>query len=173
MSAGWETSHLPTPYTINWTATGPGQASVQLQVVMFAKQKQGEEAISPMNRVTAEGVRYVSQGQRLVQLGDEVFEVVQEKAVVYRDGLDREFLVQRWYRVAGHSLSNRYEGKAREAIARIWPGRADGAWLAISTPLEVGRPDVSEQVLKDFAEQVMPSVYRKMDTMLGWNDPGR
>jgi EpsI family protein len=96
--------------------------------------------------------------------------VNQSKVTLKIDGVLHEHLVWQWYRVAGRSLTNRYEGKAWEALSRIYPGRADGAWIAISTPYEPTNAKVSQQRLVDFALEIIPLVDGAIDTALGITD---
>jgi exosortase A len=162
----WGAAHQPSEFVLDETAVD-GPVAVRLQLVLFPKQRQGQEAISPANKVAGEATRLVALGRRALTLNGERFDVVQEKILVKNGGRDEEHLVWRWYRVAGSSLSNRYEGKAREAWARIYPGRADGAWIALSTPFS--SPDIArhQQVLEAFAQSAMPGLYAEMDRLLG------
>jgi exosortase A len=165
-SPPWATLHHPNAMAINQRMLKRG-ADVRLQAVLYPHQQQGLEAISFDNRMAGEGARMVDLGQHLVRVGSEQFSAVQEKAVIRLNGVDEEFLVWRWYRVAGSSLSNRYHGKAIEALARIYPGRADGAWIAISTPLVAGETGQSQARLQAFAGEVLPSLYVAMDQLVG------
>ena len=85
-------------------------------------------------------------------------------------GKVEEHQVWQWYRVAGYNLVNRYQGKAWEALARIYPGRADGAWVALSTPYDPLRPDASDAVLAAFTEAMAPSIDRAVDQAVGQAD---
>lgn len=165
-SPPWNTVHPPGALVLNQELRS-GDDDVRLQAVLFPRQQQGLEAISPDNRIAGEEARLVDLGHQLVRVGGEEFAAVQEKAVIRIGAVDEEFLVWRWYRVAGSSLSNRYQGKAIEAFARIYPGRADGAWIAISTPLVAGQTVQSQARLQAFASEVLPTFYAAMDGVVG------
>ena len=165
-SPPWATVHPPGALALNRLLRRDDD-NVRLQAVLFPRQQQGLEAISPDNRMADEGARFVSLGRQVIRVGSEEFSVVQEKAVMRIGVVEEEFLVWRWYRVAGSSLSNRYQGKAIEAIARIYPGRADGAWIAISTPLPPGETAQSQARLQAFAGELLPSFYAAMDALVG------
>ena len=69
--------------------------------------------------------------------------------------------------MAGRSLFNRYEGKAWEALARLYPGRSDGAWIAVATPIEGEDRQSAERHLVDFATHMAPAVDERIDRALG------
>ena len=73
-------------------------------------------------------------------------------------------------RVAGRSLTNRCEGKAWEAVSRIYPGRTDGAWIAISTPLGDQDEDAAQERLSRFARSMAAPIGNGIDTVLGLVD---
>lgn len=162
----WSVKHQPTDFKIEARYTG-GDADVQLFVVLFPHQRQGSEAINQDNEVSTELARLTDLGAQPVALGAQQVVVNRTKAIVMSDGVQHEHLVWQWFRVAGRSLTNRYEGKAWEAIARIYPGRTDGAWIAITTPLDNQHPRAAEQRLADFARKMPPLVDRAIDKVLG------
>lgn len=165
-SYAWHAVHQPSEFILDETASN-GELEVRLQLVLFAQQRQGQEAISPGNRVAGKSARFVSLGRQPLSVNGERFDVVEEKAVITSGTRVEERLVWRWYRVAGHSLSNRYEGKAREALARIYPGRTDGAWIALSTPLSTVDIEQGRQTLEAFARSAIPGIYAAMDHVVG------
>jgi exosortase A len=164
--AAWEPMYLPTDQTLNLLGVGDG-GEVRLHVAFFPRQSQGYEAISPNNEVAGARARLIGMGRAEVSVDSETFDVVRRKMVVAAGRTTSEYLVWQWYRVAGHSLSNRYEGKAREALARIYPGRADGAWIALVAPLAPGDIANTEARLADFAQDVLPTLYTAMDDLVG------
>lgn len=164
--ATWSAAHQPTEHVIAAEYRGDG-GDVQLHVVLFPHQRQGAEAISQDNKLSADLVRMQNLGGREASLGDAAVRVNTGKATLDIGGAAREYLVWQWYRVAGFNLSNRYVGKAREAIARIYPGRADGAWIAISTPFEPQQPGLAEQRLESFARQISPALDTAIDRTVG------
>ena len=94
----------------------------------------------------------------------------QARAIVEVGNDRHEHLVWQWYRVAGHSLINRYEGKAREAIARLYPGRSDGAWIAVTTPFDQDDVEVSRQRLAAFVKEMAPVVNYAIESSLGYRE---
>lgn len=165
----WPIAHQDTAYKLA-ERYGSGPDKVQLYVVLFPHQRQGSEAINSANAIAEDPERIKSLGSPTVMLGDEPVQVNQSKVTLKIDGVLHEHLVWQWYRVAGRSLTNRYEGKAWEALSRIYPGRADGAWIAISTPYESTNAKVSQQRLVDFALEIIPLVDGAIDTALGITD---
>ncbi len=163
----WSADHLPTEHQIE-AVYSDGDSTMQLYVVLFPNQRQGQEAINSQNRLAADLHRSVDRGPGVLTLGDGQIAVRRMRAVITVDGAEREYLVWQWYRVAGRGLINRYEGKAWEALSRIYPGRADGAWIALATPLSDGANiDAVETRLADFATRVTPRVNDAIDRALG------
>ena len=162
----WRAAHLPTPHKIE-AGYSRGDAAVQLYVILFPRQRQGSEAINRKNKIADDLQRFNDLGSAMVSLGDEGGTVNRARVVVSKDGVLHEHLVWQWYRVAGRSLTNRYEGKAWEALARLWPGRADGAWVAVTTPLGGEGIEAAEQRLSGFARSMVPRVDDAIDTVLG------
>ena len=164
--AAWQAAHLPTPHTIE-AGYSRGDAVVQLYVVLFPRQRQGSEAINRQNKIADDVQRLNDLGPAMVSLGDDEVAVNRSRVVISNDGVLHEHLVWQWYRVAGRSLTNRYEGKAWEALARFWPGRADGAWVAITTPLGSEGIEAAERRLAGFARSMVPRVDDAVDAVLG------
>ena len=165
----WPIVHQETDYTLA-ERYGSGPDQVQLYVALFPHQRQGSEAINSANAIADDPERVKRLGSPTVLLGDTPVQVSQSKVTLTVDGIRHEHLVWQWYRVAGRSLTNRYEGKAWEALSRIYPGRADGAWIAISTPYNAQNAKVSQQRLVDFAMEIIPLVDNSIDSALGITD---
>ena len=165
----WSPAHQPTAHTIAARYARDAR-EVQLFVVLFPQQRQGGEAINRNNKVATDLVRRTGLGSREVALGPTEVAVNRFKAIVKDAGTTHEHLVWQWYRVAGHSLTNRYEGKAWEALARIHPGRADGAWIAVTTPADSLDAQAAEEALADFVRGMAPRVDAAIDTALGIQD---
>ncbi len=161
----WRAAHLPTPHKIE-AGYASGDAVVQLYVILFPSQRQGNEAINRKNKIADDLQRFNDLGTAMVALGDDEVAVNRARVVVSNDGILHEHLVWQWYRVAGRSLTNRYEGKAWEALARLWPGRADGAWVAITTPLNGEGLEVAERRLAGFARGMVPRIDDAIDAVL-------
>jgi exosortase A len=166
----WSAAHQPTEHVIA-ARYHRGDDETQLFAVMFPQQRQGAEAINSDNSIAEGLVRSVGLGRQRVEMGAAgAVEVNRSRAFIEIDGRSREHLVWQWYRVAGRSLSNRYKGKAWEALSRIWPGRADGVWLAVSTPIDGFDLATAEQRLAAFAAAAVPEVNAGVDRALGIAD---
>lgn len=162
----WTPEHLPTPHTIAARyAAGPRDA--RLFVVLFPLQRQGAEAINQDNQVAAGLVRRTDLGTQEVALGDERITVRRYRAVIETPAGVGEHLVWQWYRIAGTSLSNRYLGKLYEAAARFWPGRTDGAWIALTTPYDEQHAPAAEETLAQFANAIAPRIDAAIDRTVG------
>jgi EpsI family protein len=163
----WSASHQQTPHKIESRYSG-SMGEVQLFVVLFPQQRQGGEAINQDNGIASEPElsRLTKLSGRQVRLSSQQVTVNRAKVIVSAKGRRHEHLVWQWYRIAGRNLTNRYEGKAWEALARIYPRRADGAWIAITTPLDTGDIESAENRLALFAETMAPQIGSAIDTTL-------
>ena len=166
----WRTRHQETPYAIRSRYRSVDGDDAQLFVALFPQQRQGSEAITQDNRVAEELIRESKLGTATVDLEKGSLQVNQSKVVVPTDSGEVQHLVWQWYRVAGHSVVNAYRGKAWEALARISPGRTDGAWVVITTALEHGDASMDEATerLRTFARAAVPEVNRSIDRSLGF-----
>ena len=165
----WSASHQATAHKLE-ARYSDGDAEVQLYVVLFPQQRQGAEAINQDNRIAEDLRRQTRLGTAEVMTGESQFTVNRSRVIVSVDGRPQEHLVWQWYRVAGRDLTNRYEGKAWEALARIYPGRGDGAWIAITTPLENEDTAAAEERLARFASGIAPGIGKSIDRALGLAD---
>ena len=139
-------------------------------VALFPQQRQGVEAISNENELAEKLFRYARMGATMAKMGPEKISVNEARAIVPVDGVRHDHLVWQWYRVAGHTLINRYEGKAREAIARFYPGRSDGAWIAVTTAYDQDNVEMSRERLAAFVEEMAPLVDEAIDSALGYTE---
>jgi exosortase A len=162
----WSVAHLPSEHVIEASYVRGGE-TVNLFVVVFPQQSQGREAINAGNRIAEGLVRSVKLKRRKVALGDSEVAVNRQRALIGNAVGQREQLVWQWYRVAGLNLTNRYLGKGWEALARIYPGRADGAWVAVSTPVDVLNTAEAEARLHAFTESGLAPVASEIDRLLG------
>jgi EpsI family protein len=165
----WTAETLPTEHTIA-ARYRSGSDEVQLFVAFFPQQRQGVEAISNENELAEEIFRYARMGTVVATMGSEQVPVNQARAMVRVNGVLHEHLVWQWYRVAGHSLVNRYAGKVREAVARLYPGRADGAWIAVTTPYDEQHLQASRQRLENFVKEMAPLLEIAIDSVLGYEE---
>lgn len=166
--ADWVARHQPTEHVLS-AKYRRGDETVQLFVVLFPKQTQGLEAINTQNSIAEELVRMVKLERQPLDLGVTTVDANRQRAIVPVAGRPSEHLVFQWYRVAGHSVTNRYVGKAWEALSRLYPGRADGAWIAISTPLENAEQAQAQTRLEDFAKTIGPIIDIQIDDVVGIN----
>lgn len=167
----WSAAHQPTPHKVEQRyRSNAGAGDVQLFLLLYPRQGHGGEAISPANRISADAVRWTRLAPVEAKLGDTPVRVNRGRLLVEIDGRVEEHQVWQWYRVAGHNLVNRYRGKAWEALARIYPGRADGAWIALSTPHDPLRPEASDAVLAAFAQAMGPAIDQALDRAVGQAD---
>ena len=162
----WSAAHQPTPHKVE-AQYSDGKKEVLLYVVLFPNQRQGSEAINQDNRIAGDLVKETGLGSRTIRATGGEFPIRLSRAIVAVDGANREYLVGQWYRVAGRSLTNRYEGKAWEALARLYPGRSDGAWIAAATLIEDQDRQSAEQRLVDFVTDMAPGVDARIDGALG------
>ncbi|MDJ0741441.1 MAG: exosortase A [Gammaproteobacteria bacterium] len=165
----WTTNHLETAHEIA-ARYRSAAGEVQLFVALYPRQRQGAEAISDRNRIAEDFLRYAREGRHDVTLGAETVTVNRARAMLRIDGRNVEHRVWQWYRVAGHSLTNRYLGKAREALARIYPGRTDGAWIVITTPSGPLEDEAAERRLAAFASEMVPKLDAAIDRSVGTTD---
>ena len=163
----WPMAHQPTVHKVEARYERKGDEDVQLFVALFPRQGQGGEAINQQNSIASDLVRLTALGSRDVTLGESQVTIKQAKVLVTVDGSRHEHLMWQWYRVAGRNLSNRYAGKAWEALSRIYPGRADGAWVAITTPIEGEKLQSAEERLASFARSMTPQLDAAADAVLG------
>ncbi|MGB5467838.1 MAG: exosortase C-terminal domain/associated protein EpsI, partial [Sedimenticolaceae bacterium] len=163
----WSMAHQPTVHKIEARYARDGDEDVQLFVALFPRQGQGGEAINQENGIATDLVRLTNLGSRDVALGENQVAIKRAKVLVTFDGSRHEHLMWQWYRVAGRNLSNRYAGKAWEALSRIYPGRADGAWVAITTPIEGDKLQSAEERLASFARAMAPQLDLAVDAVLG------
>ena len=167
----WSAAHQPTPHKVEQRyRADEGAGEVQLFIVFYPRQGHGAEAMSPANRISAEARRWIRMAPVEANLGDAQTRVNRGRLLIEIDGRVEEHLVWQWYRVAGRNLVNRYQGKAWEALARIYPGRADGAWIALSTPYDPLRPDAADSVLAAFAESMTPAIDQAIDSAVDQSD---
>ena len=168
----WQPAYLETPYAVNVRYQSSAGVDAQLFLALFPKQEQGAEAINQENRAIGEKAgRLKTLELGPAELGGQKATVRKQELRTVINGNETTHLVWQWYRIAGRSLANPYLGKAWEALARVYRGRTDGAWIAITTPVIGSEPvAATEERLADFARVVIPEVDRAIDTSLGLSD---
>ena len=165
----WSAAHLSTDHTFEAVYSN-GHSEAQIHLVLFPQQYQGYEAINSQNQLAENLRRSIKEGRGSFTVGDADISVNRMKAIIWVDSEEREYLIWQWYRIAGHNVANRYKGKAWEAISRIHPGRADGAWIAMAVPLTGDDRTIAETQLNDFAIQMVPQINNVIDRALGIRD---
>ncbi|MCB1725743.1 MAG: exosortase A [Gammaproteobacteria bacterium] len=168
----WQPTHLQTPYVVNERYLSATGNEAQLFLSLYPNQQQGAEAINPENRAIGGKVgrlKMLQSGQ--AEWGNQMATVRRQELRAGINGSETTHLVWQWYRIAGRNFANRYLGKAWEAIARLYPGRMDGAWIAISTPV-IGTEAIAdtEKRLADFARAMIPELDRAIDASMGLSD---
>lgn len=121
-----------------------GGERVDLYMGYYPVQRQGEELIGYLNRISNEDVWHTrNQRGRLQQAGDlKVLEQILEKG----DGAQR--LVWYWYRVAGWHTTNKYQAKALQVLGLV-TGKPDASVVAVA--IATGDDaDHARKVLGDF-----------------------
>ena len=166
----WQPMHLPTEHTIAARYMNGSGEQAQLFVILFPQQSQGAEAINNGNDIAVDKVHQTGMGTTEIAIGSDVLTANRSKLIIKTNGSTDEHLVFQWYRVAGYDLVNRYAGKAREAIARLYPGRADGAWIAVTTPYSAKDADKAQERLTEFVRAMSPQVGHAIDAALGYTD---
>jgi EpsI family protein len=131
-----------------------GSERVTLYIGYYLVQKQGEELINDLNRISNTDVwrtRYPR--GRLQQAGDQpVLEQLLEKG----DGAKR--LVWYWYRVAGRHTTNKYEAKALQVLGLI-TGKPQAFVVAVATDMG-GDAGHARSVLREFLATMQVSLDR-------------
>ena len=105
-----------------------GSERVSLYIGYYPVQKQGEEVINDLNRISNGPVwRTYYPRARSQQAGEQpVLEQLLEK------GRGAKQLVWYWYRVAGRQTTNRYEAKALQVLGLV-TGRPQASVVAVAT----------------------------------------
>jgi exosortase A len=161
----WESRHPPTAESLSGIYRRQ-DVSVQVFVAFYPRQGQGMEAISSSNRL-AENV--VSRSS-LPAVKGEGHLGRQDLVMIAAGDKDHTHVVSQWYQIADRSFVNRYQGKAYEAIARIYPGRSDGAWIAVTIPVR-DPADVGEiqLLMTEFVSEFAPVLERAIDKSVGFS----
>ena len=123
---------------------------------LYQTQKQGEELINDLNRISDEKIwhsRY--QREKLYNAnGRQVLEQLLEN----NDGTLR--LVWYWYHVAGMHTVNKYQAKALQVLG-LMQGVRQASVVAIAVRLD-GEPTEARKVLTQFAGEMGASIDRAM-----------
>jgi EpsI family protein len=159
----WASRHPPTAESLSGVYRRQGM-SVQVFIAFYPKQGQGMEAISSSNRL-AESI--VSRSP-LPAMNGAAYLARQDLVTISESNQHHTHVVSQWYQIADRAFVNRYRGKAYEAVARIYPGRSDGAWIAVTIPVE-DPADVSEAQasMTEFVSEFAPMLERAIDKSLG------
>jgi len=162
-------TYQPTGFLIEETLSNRQGELMNAFVAFYPNQRQGYEAIAKQNAlVRLDTSEEQLRGKRLkkVTVGSGSFEVNERTIIRKKNGVQQNFLVWQWYRVAGTEFSNPYLGKLYEIWARIVDSRSDGAWIAISTPLEFEDAEQAAERLGRFLNDFYPQATRSMDDVI-------
>jgi EpsI family protein len=156
-SWGWEPQTLQTDHRINAEYQRGGER-VLVTAALYPTQRQDAEAVNWENRITVDKGpwRVTKQGSVAVTAAGLPGRVDWSELRPSRAGLggDAErLLVWQWYRLGSHATANGYVGKLYAALNLIYPGRTDGAYVAIATPKDSSGA-AAEEVLRDFAKDM-------------------
>ncbi|MDB4575598.1 EpsI family protein, partial [bacterium] len=130
---------------------------VHFYMGLYATQKQGEELINDLNRISDDKIWHSGyQTEKLHNIGGrQVLEQLLEK----KDGTQR--LVWYWYRVAGKDTVNKYQAKALQVLGLL-NGIQQASVVAIATKSD-GEHESARKVLSQFAEDMGASINRVID----------
>ncbi|MBT8439285.1 MAG: EpsI family protein [Gammaproteobacteria bacterium] len=123
-----------------------GADQVTLYLGYYPVQKQGEELINDLNRISNEGVwrtHYPHAQAKKVGHG----QVLEQLLTKHTGG---EKLVWYWYRVAGRDTTSSYEAKLYQLLGLI-TGRPQAYLLAVAADIK-GGSDNTRVVLRDFVD---------------------
>ncbi|VAW54755.1 Eight transmembrane protein EpsH / EpsI protein [hydrothermal vent metagenome] len=121
---------------------------IQLFLGIYPTQKQGEEVINDLNRITdGRTWRTLYQKEKLVDAGKYL---VLEQLLKDNSGVRR--LVWYWYRVAKRTTVNKYQAKVYQVLGLL-QGRQQASVIAIATKFD-GEVESSRHLLSRFIEQV-------------------
>lgn len=165
----WHARHLPTDTAIEAVYEKDG-ARVSVFVALYAVQTQAAEAINYANFVIDEkraGVRVSGSGSQATHLGEQPLEVsVHDLVTSFRGDGTRAYRIWQWYRIAGHPVANSYLGKAIEVLARLYPGRADGAWIALASERGEASDQAVTVALDMFMREMQPAIDAQIEAVL-------
>lgn len=119
---------------------------------VYQVQKQGEELINDLNRISDETIWY--SGYQRAKLLDVGGRPVLEQLLQKKDGSQR--LVWYWYHVAGKNTVNVYQAKALQVLG-LMKGIRRASVIAVSSRLN-GSVEDARKILRQFAEDASPSI---------------
>ena len=130
---------------------------IQLYLGLYSVQRQGEELINDLNRISDEKIwRIMYQKAKLYTIGGQQ---VHEQLLEKNDGSQR--LVWYWYRVAGQNTVNKYQAKALQVLGLL-KGKRQSSIVAIATKLDDG-PEYTRKILGQFVEEMDSSIDKVID----------
>jgi exosortase A len=133
---------------------------IHLYLGMYPTQRQGEELISDLNRISDDKIWHIRyQREKVYNFnGQQVLEQLLEK----NDGTQR--LVWYWYRVAGQNTVNKYKAKALQALGML-KGMRQASIVAIAANLD-GEPEDTRRILDQFAKKMDASIESVTDSKI-------
>jgi EpsI family protein len=134
-----------------------GDRAVALYLGYYAHSRQGEELVTTTNVIVVQKDpvwQQIAQGERGADLGKGPLEI--RETELHSPG--QRLLIWDWFRIAGRDLSNPYVAKLLLAREKLF-GRSDsGVAIILATPYDEG-PDRAEDTLRQYAREMLPSVY--------------
>lgn len=118
---------------------------VEVFVEAYPYPHQGEAVVSALNSVTDNPHQLIDTDQHRVpglRVGGSRLSVTQT-IVQEADG---PRLVWSWYRVAGHSTTNRLVEKLHEVLSVLQGGKGWAHWVSVSTPVDSGLPAAQKEL---------------------------
>jgi len=130
---------------------------VHFYMGLYLAQKQGEELINDLNRISDDEIWRISyQSAKLYNVdGRQVLEQMLKK----EDGTQR--LVWYWYHVAGYNTVNKYQAKALQVLGLI-TGQRRAFVIAIAARL-TGEPENTRKMLARFIEEASTPINETID----------
>jgi len=130
---------------------------IYLYLGMYPTQKQGEELINDLNRISDNKVWHTRyERAKLYNAGgQQVLEQILEK----EDGSRR--LVWYWYHVAGQDTVNEYQAKALQVLGLL-NGKRHASIVAVAAKLD-NEPEYTREILGRFAAEAGPSLSSVVD----------
>ena len=133
-----------------------GDRTVALYLGYYPRQRRGEELVTTTNVMVVQKDpvwRQIAQAARTKDLGVGPVDIRETEL----KSAGQSLLIWDWFRIAGHDLSNPYRAKLLLARERLLGRGSEGAAIILATPYD-GRPGVAEATLREFANEMLPSI---------------
>lgn len=138
-----------------------GNRRVTLFIPYYTRQRQGAELINTQNVMVVQKHKVwsnVGQSRRTIETAAGEMEIQQTKL----RSASKKLLVWHWNWLNGEHTLNQYVAKLLEAKAKLLQAPDDAAAVIIAAPYE-GQPEQAAEVLRDFFNDMQPSIGRSLD----------